>query len=372
VAQFDIAGRIERFRKKFSSQHYDAFVVTRSVNVEYLTGFDDITDPEDPHAVVVTLGSARLVTDSRYLAVARKQAAATGLWEVVDSRDAYIPTELHKVIHFPARYRVACEDSLSVGAFNKLEAGYGEGVIGTPVHNWVEDLRRVKDAGELERIAAAQAITDASFAHICDFIRVGMTEAEVALELEFDMRRRGATGLAFPSIVATGANGANPHAVPGRTRIAAGDLVVLDFGAAYKGYCSDMTRTIAVGAEPSDLAREVYETVLAAQRADLAVLRAGISGVDADKPGRDVIARAGYGEQFGHGTSHGVGLEIHERPSTSPRSKDTLLAGDVISCEPGIYLDGQLGVRIEDLVAIETGGIRNFTQSPKELLVVGT
>lgn len=233
----------------------------------------------------------------------------------------------------------------------------------------VEGLRRCKDNAELEAIAAAQAITDAAFTEMLAFMQVGMTELDIASELEYRMRKLGATGLAFPSIIAAGPNGAKPHAVPSERPIAPGDFVVMDFGAAKDGYCSDMTRTVAFG-DPFAEAREVYEAVLAAQAAGLEAARAGTAGADVDAAAREVIVQAGYGAYFGHGLSHGLGMLVHETPHCSPRSTDILAPGDVISMEPGIYLPGRFGVRIEDLIAITDDGIRNFTTSPKELMIL--
>jgi Xaa-Pro aminopeptidase len=365
MAQMDITGRLARLRARLQAEGVDALIITRSTNVDYITGIDHIHDDEDPHAALVSATEARLVTDSRYLEAAANQA---GVWDVFSAEEDSVPTDLAKLFDLSNYATIALESSIAYGTFTALADSFAPSKT-VAAKGWIEDLRRTKDAGEIERIAAAQAITDAAFTHIRGFIRVGQTEKEIAVELEYTLRKLGADGLAFPSIVAAGANGSLPHHVPSDTKVASGNLVILDFGAAYQGYCSDMTRTVAVG-EPSKEARQVFETVLAAQQVDLAVIAAGVTGVDADKPGRDIIATAGYGDFFGHGTSHGVGLDIHESPSASPRSKDTLQAGDIISCEPGIYLPKKLGVRIEDLVAVEAGGMRNFTASPKELIIL--
>jgi len=347
----------------------DAFLALRSVSVEYLTGFDGIRDEEDPHAVLVTADEALFLTDSRYTEVAQRQVEAPGCpFRLDDPKGKSIPKDLSELWPLASFARIAVEDTVSQRTYAGLSETLSTALI--PAKDWIEDLRRVKDAAELERIAAAQAITDRAFTAICDYLQVGQSEAEVALELEYILRKLGADALAFPSIVASGANGSLPHAVPGERRIAAGDFVTLDFGAAYKGYCSDMTRTVCVGGEPSDEQRLVYATVRAAQEAALAFMKDGASGFEVDKAAREIIEAAGYGEYFGHGTGHGVGLAIHELPSASPRSVEALLQNEVITCEPGIYIPGKLGCRIEDMVAIESDGVRNFTTSPKELLVV--
>ena len=222
----------------------------------------------------------------------------------------------------------------------------------------------------LERIASAQAITDQTFTHICNFIQLGQTEQEVAQEIERILRELGAEDSAFPVIVGSGPSGSDPHAVPGDRRIEAGDLVVLDFGATYQGYCSDMSRTVCVGALPTDEQRRIYDTVLEAQLACLAILKAGITGIEADKVARDIIEAAGYGEYFVHGTGHGVGREVHEGPYLSPKGMDALCVGNVVTVEPGIYIPDRMGCRIEDMVVIEADGARNFTASTKELLVL--
>ena len=230
------------------------------------------------------------------------------------------------------------------------------------------ELRECKTEEEIGKIEQAQAIAEAAFAHILEYIHEGVTEREVALELEFYMRRAGATRAAFDIIVAAGASGSVPHAIPSDEPIRRGDLVTMDFGAVVDGYHSDMTRTVAVG-EVSERQKLVYDTVLRAQKASLAVLKAGVSCVEGDAAARRVIEEAGFGQHFGHGTGHGVGLEIHEEPRLSPRAGEKLLrVGQVVTVEPGIYLPGECGVRIEDMALITKEGCRNLTHAPKELI----
>jgi Xaa-Pro aminopeptidase len=230
----------------------------------------------------------------------------------------------------------------------------------------VESLREVKDPDELERIAASQELASASLERILARGLVGRTEREVALDLEQEMRLAGAAGPSFPSIVAAGPHGALPHAVPRDEPIPAGTLVVIDWGAILDGYCSDCTRTVATG-PIGDEATEVYELVLRAQRTGLEAVRAGARGSAVDGAAREVIDAAGFGERFGHSLGHGVGLEVHEGPTLSKRSETDLSVGNVVSVEPGIYLPGRFGVRIEDLVAVTETGADVFTRLDKEL-----
>ena len=233
----------------------------------------------------------------------------------------------------------------------------------------VNELRRAKNQQEKEKILAAQAIAEKAFDHALGLIREGVTEREVALTLDFFMLRNGAEAVSFETIAVSGKNSSMPHGVPSNKKIEKGDFLTLDFGAVVDGYHSDMTRTVAIG-EVSSKQAEIYETVLKAQLASLETLRAGVSCKEADAAARDIIVSAGYGEFFGHGTGHGVGIEIHEQPRLSPKSSQTLIAGDVVTVEPGIYLPGEFGVRIEDMAFITENGFENLTKSPKSLIII--
>jgi len=368
------------------AEKVDAFIVLKSVNVEYLTGFDYIRDNSDPHAVLITQKEARFITDARYLEVAQKQAATAAaaakashkaLWQVDDPEGRPIIADLHELWNFKHFKIVALEDKVSYRIFDSIKTSIHPAKV-VPAQHWVEDIRSVKDAAEIDRIKAAQAITDKTFTHLCDFIKPGMTEKEIALELEYTVQKLGAEGTSFSPIVASGPNGSLPHAVPTDRAIKTGDLLTIDFGASYGGYCSDMTRTVFIGGTneagepvlPTDEQRTIYETVLAAQEASLAAFKEGITGIMVDKAGRKVIEDAGYGDYFVHGTGHGVGLYIHEAPNASPRSPEKLKAGEVVTCEPGIYLPGKMGVRIEDMVIVTADGSENITTSPKNLIVI--
>ncbi len=233
----------------------------------------------------------------------------------------------------------------------------------------IEDLRLIKEADELESIAQAVRIGDRAFEQLLPLIKPGVREQDLALELEFLMRKQGATGTSFTTIVASGSRSALPHGTASAKKLARGDLVVLDFGCIFEHYCSDMTRTVAVG-QAGAREKEIYQIVLEAQLAGLEILQAGISGAEADQAARQIIEKAGYGDYFGHSTGHGVGLVIHEQPRLSKKSSDILQPGMVVTVEPGIYLPGWGGIRIEDLVVIQSGGCRNFTVSRKNELLI--
>jgi len=238
-----------------------------------------------------------------------------------------------------------------------------------PTTGLVEELRRVKDAGELARLRAAAAVADAALAQVRPTIAAGMTEQEVALALEVAMRRAGSPGASFETIVAAGPNGAKPHARPTARPIEAGELVVIDFGAVVDGYCSDMTRTLCVGPPANATLARMVEVVAESQRAGVAAVAAGRTGQEVDQACREVIEAAGWGEAFAHSTGHGVGLDIHEAPTLSKTSGDTLAAGHVVTVEPGVYLPGHGGVRIEDTVVVTEAGCDLLTLSPKEFVL---
>lgn len=235
--------------------------------------------------------------------------------------------------------------------------------------NFVFGLRAAKDAGEIERMKAAQAITDAAFAHIVAFMRPGMTERAVQIELEDFMRRHGAEDLAFSSIVATGANGASPHAIPGETVLEAGQCVVLDFGAKARGYCSDMTRTVFLGALEGEMLR-AWETLRAANEAVEAAICPGVTGAEMHQLAEDILAEGGFGGRMGHGLGHGVGMDIHEEPVLAPRNKELLVPGNVVTVEPGIYLPGKFGMRLEDFGVVTETGFEVFTKSTHEAVII--
>lgn len=338
-------------------------VITAKPEQRLLTHF-----PVDDATVLVAGDGAALVTDSRFVEAAERDVHTM---EVLCPRDFHGEVREWLARHGVERLHVQA-NHMSLSGLNGWKAAHPamEWVCDGALDGWITDLRTVKTAEQIDAIRAAQAFTDEGFAYILERIEAGRTEREIALDLEFAMRRAGAHGVAFDFIVVAGENGSLPHGVPGDRPIRRGDLVTLDFGAQLDGWHSDMTRTVAVG-EVADWQREIYDTVLRAQETCLNGLKAGMTCAAGDALARDVIKAAGWGEYFGHGTGHGVGLEIHESPSLSPRGGDRLLrVGEVVTVEPGIYLPGKGGVRIEDMAVITADGVENLTKSPKNLIIL--
>ena len=361
--------RLRRLRARLDQEGLDALVIRRNSDLRWVTGLQGVFDEEDAHAAFITADAACFDTDSRYLETFRERLDGTG-WQVDGTRAA--PVLFWTRMLAPGAYRIAIEHDLRLSEYRSLLARLDEeGLTCELVESkeLVLGLRAVKDASEIALMREAQAITDAGFAHLCSFMRPGLTEREVAFELEFFMRRQGSEGLAFPSIVAAGPHGASPHAVPSDTVLERGDLVVLDFGARVGDYRSDMTRTVCLG-EPTGDQREVYDIVLDVQTRAKAMVRAGVTGAEVHDFAAGAIADAGYGDCFGHGLGHGVGIDIHELPVLSPRADAPLVAGNVVTVEPGIYLPGRFGVRIEDYGVVREGSLEVLTSSPHELMVL--
>ncbi len=342
-----------------------AFVVSKASNVAYVTGFEGVFDTEDAHAAVITPDAAVLYTDSRYVEAATR-AAEGSAWSIRQPPENIYATVCEDLAE-QGIGSLALESSVPFGRFRFISEKFGGNVVA--VDQWVEDVRRVKEPEEIARIAAAQELTDRAFDFVLGVVREGVTERDIAIELEFFMRRQGSEGVAFPPIVASGPNSALPHASVTDRVVTWGDFVKLDFGARIGGYCADMTRTLVVG-EPSERQREIHAAVLAANEAGIAAVRAGLLGSEIDAAARQVIVDAGFGERFQHGLGHGVGMDVHELPSVGPRGTKPVLAGSVITIEPGVYLPGFGGVRIEDLVVVEDSGCRVLTTSPKHLIGV--
>ncbi len=339
-----------------------ALLVTDGVNRRYLSGFTGSSG-----WLLVTAGEAWLITDFRYEEQAQAEAAG---WTVVVYRAPdRLETALARLL---GERRVTAlgfdPDALTVSAHRALAEAL-PGVELRPAPRLVTALRAVKDEAELALIRRAMAQAEEAFARLLPEVRPGRSERELALELEFLMRRLGADGAAFDFIVASGPRSSLPHGQPTDRRLQAGDLVTFDFGARFAGYHSDITRTVVVG-RADERQREVYEVVRAAQAAALAAVREGAKAEDVDRAARDVIAAAGYGERFGHSTGHGVGLEVHEYPTLAPRRDDLLVAGMVVTVEPGVYIPGWGGVRIEDTVVVTPSGCEVLCRTPKELLCV--
>lgn len=428
------AARIARLRAACASAGIDAFYARGTSNIVWLTAFDGVFDDEAAHALVVTPERAVLHTDSRYSLACEAAAQGTPIEVDATRRaHAEVAAEVARAVAGAARaagdahetaggahdaanaageaasaggcpeaarrFSLGIEDDMTLAEFRRLERAFaaGEDAVAdsagttpaalaraeTPASapssllwadlrettNFVFGLRAAKDAGEIERMKAAQAITDAAFAHIVAFMRPGMTERAVQIELEDFMRRHGAEDLAFSSIVATGANGASPHAIPGETVLEAGQCVVLDFGAKARGYCSDMTRTVFLGAPEGEMLR-AWETLRAANEAVEAAICPGVTGAEMHQLAEDILAEGGFGGRMGHGLGHGVGMDIHEEPVLAPRNKELLVPGNVVTVEPGIYLPGKFGMRLEDFGVVTETGFEVFTKSTHEAVII--
>jgi len=351
-------GRGDRLALLLDGREIDLLLVTHLSNVRYLSGFGGTNG-----ACICGADTRIFLTDFRY--TERAGAEVKG-WDVVTVEGDWYGGVAE---HLGDGGRVGFEDDqMSVRARQRLGSAVPEGVELTERGGLVEGLRRVKDANELAAVAAAAELADEVYRFAIEPGLAGRTERQVALAAEQQMRELGAEP-AFPTIVAGGPNAALPHADPSHREIAAGELVVFDMGAKLDGYCSDCTRTFAAG-EPSEEARAVYSLVLSAQEAALAAVHAGVGGKELDAAARDVIAEAGHGAHFGHGLGHGVGLDVHEDPRVSLRSEDTIESGEVVTIEPGVYLPGEVGVRIEDLVVVERDGHRNLSGVDKNLTIV--
>jgi Xaa-Pro aminopeptidase len=349
-------GRGDRLEAALAEKGLDRMLVTDLTNVRYLTGFTGTNG-----AAICGPDIRVFLTDFRYT---ERAAVEVSEWETITLTGDWLGGIAERLTG-----RIGFEDDhVSVRSLTKLEEKLADGVEAVPAGGAVEALRRVKGEQELALIAEASKLADAALRQTIENGFIGKTEREVADFFEAKVRGFGGT-LSFDTIVAAGPNGAQPHAEPRERLIEKGELIVFDMGAKLDGYCSDGTRTYATG-DPGEEGRRVYETVLAAQQAALEAIRPGETGEDVDKAARKVIDEAGHGEHFGHGLGHGVGLDIHEGPRLSLRSDDVLAVNEVVTVEPGIYLAGDLGVRIEDLVVITDDGLRNLSSLPKDLTYV--
>ncbi|MGQ0519973.1 MAG: M24 family metallopeptidase [Actinomycetota bacterium] len=360
----DVAGRLPRLREGLSGAGCDAVLITNLANIRYLTGFTGSAG-----LLLVLPDELVLATDGRYQFQSAEQLAAAGVEARIEVGN--LPTQRERLSEAAGPVgRLGLEaGSVTWARQRTFAAEWFPSAELVPTEGLVEELRRVKDGGEVARMAAAAAIADAALARVRHLLAGGVTEADLALALDFEMRQGGASGNSFETIVASGPNGAKPHARPSGRLIEEGELVVMDFGAVVDGYCSDMTRTVSVGEPRSDTLQRMVAVVAESQSAGVAAVRAGAAAADVDRVCRDVIAAAGWGDAFLHSTGHGVGLDIHEAPTVSATSGDTLAPGYVVTVEPGVYLPEHGGVRIEDTLVVTEHGCRPLTLAPKDLVI---
>ncbi len=350
--------RLERFISAMP-EGLDAVLLTADHSRMYLSGFDASDD-----MIFVTRKGAYFLADFRYIEAVKKKVLHM---EAIMPSKGMLDT-VNELIEKDGVKTVGFEDKeTTVFMYEAFKKRINAELL--PIGDLVEKLRYIKDEAEVESIKKAQEITDKTFAHLVSFIKAGMTERDVMIELQMTQARLGSEKDSFDPIVVSGKNSSLPHGVPTDKVIENGDFVTMDFGAVVNGYHSDMTRTVAVG-EPTEEMKTVYNTVLAAQLNALDNIKAGLTGVQCDAFARDIITKAGYGENFGHSLGHSVGLLIHESPNFSPRAAGEIPAGSVITVEPGIYLEDKFGVRIEDMVYVTENGVINLTNSPKELIVI--
>ncbi len=358
-SDFRYPARISALRSAVEEHDLDGIFITNSHNRRYLSGFIGTSG-----YLLITVDQAVLATDSRYTEQAGDQAAGFEIAQVQGRLSEWFP----RLLSASGATSVGFEaDDLTVSAFRQFNQALSDGGVNIelkPTIGITAKLRAIKDADEIELLQQAIDIGDAAFEETASKLRPGMTETEVAWEFEKSIRERGAECLSFDTIVAVGANAARPHHRAGDASIREGETIVIDCGATYRGYCSDLTRTVVVG-EADDKIRKVYNVVLEAQEAAIDGVRAGMSGSEADAISRDVISAAGYGENFGHSLGHGLGMEVHEEPNVGPRGETKLENGMPFTIEPGIYLPGWGGVRIEDVVVLENGKARVLSHADK-------
>lgn len=350
--------------EKISALGYGAALFFDEVNMHYISGFFS-TDG----FLLVDKEETALVIDSRYYEAASRAKAERLLFDDVNLYllDKSSFRILGEMLEKKEITNVCFDSSRTTVAREKSLCEFFPSVKFEGINDICGEFRRVKTAREVENIRAAQRITDKAFLHVLDFIRPGVTEKEVAAELEYAMRKNGADGFAFETIAVSGKNSSLPHGVPSDTVLTENAFLTMDFGARYNGYCSDMTRTVVLG-KADEKTKHIYETVLEAQKRGIAAAKAGVDGASVDAAARDYINSCGYEGKFGHSLGHSLGMEIHESPRFSSRSTDIFVPGNIMTVEPGIYIEGFGGCRIEDMVLITETGCENLTNSPKELI----
>ncbi|WP_028559996.1 M24 family metallopeptidase [Paenibacillus pinihumi] len=353
--------RIQKLREHMEKNGLEAFLISHPVNRRYVSGFTGSSG-----YLLVTSSHSWLLTDFRYMSQAPQQAPA---FTVVEHAPRFMDT-VKELLDGQGISKVGFEQHQVVFAdYQSWSEALGSIEL-VPASTIVEQLRIIKDETEIAVMQEAAQLADDTFSHIIGILKPGIKESDVALEMEVFMRSRGATSSSFDTIVASGERSALPHGVASDRIVRQNELVKLDFGAYYHGYCSDLTRTVFVGNEPTAKHKEIYDIVLEAQLHALEHLKPGMTGREADALTRDIITRYGYGDHFGHGTGHGLGMEIHESPRLSKLSDTVLTPGMTVTVEPGIYLPGFGGVRIEDDVVITDNGIKILTASPKHFMML--
>lgn len=351
--------RVKNVQDKLSKYNIDALLVTNMFNVRYLANFTGTTG-----LVVITKDEAYFVTDFRYT----EQAAEEAKGFTIVKNEGPIFEEVAKIVQEDKIENLGFEqENITYAVYKQINDIIPCELV--PVTGLVEKLREVKTEDEINIIKEAINITEKAYDYILGFVKPGKTEIEVANELDFYMRNEGATSVSFDTIVASGVRSAMPHGVASDKVIEEGDMVTIDFGCYYKGYVSDMTRTFAVG-DPGEQMKEIYEIVYQANKKVNEVAKAGMTGAELDAIARDYIAEKGYGPQFGHTLGHGIGLEVHEGPSLSFRNEDKLVVNNIVTNEPGIYVPGLGGVRIEDDLVIKEDGAEILMTTPKELIIL--
>ena len=350
--------RVQAFLDKMQEKELDGIIINNLKNVYYLTGFWGSNG-----TVFISRDRQILVTDARYIIAAKQEV--TG-FEIFAERDEL--ATIAKIAKDMGLSRIGFEDEISVSYYHRMQGAF-EGLELVPQTQFVEALRMIKDETEIATIRKACSISDQAFHDALEFIKPGKTEIEIANFLDFRMRELGAAGLSFDTILASGINSSKPHAHPMHKPVELGEVITMDFGCLYEHYVSDMTRTIYLG-HVSDEQAEIYNTVLKANQALIDQAKAGLGFREFDKIPRDIIVEAGYGQYFTHGIGHGIGLDIHEEPYFSQTSTEVIKSGMVLTDEPGIYIEGKYGVRIEDDILITDKGCELLTLAPKELIVI--
>lgn len=353
--------RITKLRELMNKKGIDGVLLVGDANRNYLSGFTG-----DESFSVITADKAFFITDSRFTEQAKQQVKD---YEVLEySKNTTFGDFLGDLVNKNNIKKLGFEeDVLSFSSYSLYKSKVSCELV--PMEGIVEEIRVVKDESELEVLRKAAEIADKAFEHIVKFIKPGMTEREIGLELEFFMKKLGATALSFPSIVASGVRSSLPHGVATEKVVKEGEFLTLDYGCVFEGYCSDMTRTLVIG-EPTEKMVEIYNVVLEAQERALKAFKPGVPAIEVDKVARDYITEKGYGSYFGHSLGHGVGRQIHEAPMVGYRNAKELQAGMVVTDEPGIYIPDLGGVRIEDLLLIKEDGIEILSKSPKQLICI--